>query len=119
MKIAAVLGSPHGMKQATGSILTSLLEGAKSAGAETEVYSMSKQQILPCLGCRVCGKEGKCVLHDEFNQINRALFEADGIVLASPNYFHNVSTQMKSFIDHCSVVVPLPDAERKIWGRGC
>jgi len=36
MKIAAVLGSPHGMKQATGSILTSLLEGAKSAGAETE-----------------------------------------------------------------------------------
>ena len=44
------------------------------------------------------------MLHDEFNKINRGLLEADGIVLASPNYFHNVSTQMKSFIDHCSVL---------------
>ena len=104
MKIAAVLGSPHGIKQATGSILKSLLEGAESMGADVEVYSLSKQQLLPCMGCRVCGREGRCVLHDEFNKINRGLLEADGIVLASPNYFHNVSTQMKSFIDHCSVL---------------
>ena len=104
MKITAVVGSPHGMERATGSILKSLLEYARNAGADTEVFSLSGQPVSPCMGCRICGKIGRCVLHDDFNRINNALLEADGIVLASPNYFHNVSTQMKSFIDHCSVL---------------
>jgi multimeric flavodoxin WrbA len=104
MKVVAVIGSPHGMEMATGSILKSLLEGVESAGAKTQVFSLSKQSISPCMGCRVCGSLGRCVLHDDFNQINNALLEADGIVLATPNYFHNVSTQMKAFIDHCSVL---------------
>ena len=60
MKITAVVGSPHGMEMATGSILKSLLEYAESAGADTEVFSLSEQPVSPCMGCRICGKIGRC-----------------------------------------------------------
>lgn len=104
MKIVAVVGSPHGMRKATGTIVKSLLEGAASSGAEVEIVSLAEPSLRPCTGCRRCGAAGRCVVHDEFNRINSALIEADGIVLASPNYFHNVSAQIKAVIDHGSVL---------------
>ena len=80
MKVVAVVGSPNGMHRATGEIVKNLLEGVESSGADVEIFSLSAPSPRPCIGCRRCGTTGRCVVHDEFNLINKALLEADGIV---------------------------------------
>jgi multimeric flavodoxin WrbA len=101
MKIVSVIGSPHGMKGTTGPIVNDVMEVAKDAGARTEIISLADNSVQPCRGCQTCSKTGQCVIDDDFGNIKKALLEADGIILASPNYMHNVSGQMKAFLDRC------------------
>ena len=110
MKIISIIGSPHGMKGTTAQVANYILEGAENAGAETAIFSLSDLSVKPCKGCEVCGKTGTCVIDDDYKIIKHAMIEADGIILASPNYVGNVSTQLKAFIDrsnnqiHCQIM---------------
>ena len=63
MKIAAFLtsSSHHGN---TATAVQTLLEGAKSAGAEVEIFYLNDYYIKPCIGCRVCEKTDKCIYGD-------------------------------------------------------
>jgi len=101
MKIISIIGSPHGTKGTTGPVVNGVMEAAKNAGAQTEIISLADNSVQPCRGCQVCSKTGQCVIEDDFSNIKKALLEADGIILASPNYMHNVSGQMKAFLDRC------------------
>jgi len=102
MKLLAVMGSPHGMAGNTGQLLEALVEAAKGAGAQVDLFCLSDMDIKPCRGCGACHKTGECVIQDDFAQVKKALLEADGIVLASPNYIFSVSAQMKAMMDRCS-----------------
>jgi len=110
MKVISVIGSPHGMQGAAGSIVNCITKAAQDAGAVTEIISLADALVQPCRGCRVCAKTGQCVIDDDYGNIKKALLEADGIVLASPNYMYNVSGQMKVFLDrsfsicHCQML---------------
>jgi len=101
MRIAAVIGSPNGMKGNTGKMLQAMLDGATSAGAEVEVFSLADLEVKPCRGCSVCHIKGECVIKDGFQSIRDGMLKADAIVLASPNYIFNVSAQMKAVLDRC------------------
>jgi multimeric flavodoxin WrbA len=77
-----------------------MLEAAEDAGAETEAFSLGDLSVQPCTGCmEVCHSVGTCPKEDDFEKIENAMIEADGIIFASPNYFVNVSAQMKALID--------------------
>ncbi len=99
MKIVAINGSPHGMKGNTGLLLKSLLLGAEEAGAEVELFALSKLDIKYCKGCHTCSKTGTCVHDDGMVAITKAVEQADGYVFASPNQVSGVSGQTKVFID--------------------
>ncbi|MBM4030413.1 MAG: flavodoxin family protein [Planctomycetes bacterium] len=99
MNIVAVLGSPHGMKGATGKVLEALLAAAKGRGANVTLFSLAKHKVGPCRACDTCHKTGRCPTHDDFNKIKNAALAADGLVLASPNYIFSVSGQMKCLMD--------------------
>jgi multimeric flavodoxin WrbA len=101
MKVAAIIGSPKGMKGNTGAVLGGVLEGAKAAGAEVTLFSLGDLKVAPCRACDVCHKTGKCSIRDDFDAILEAMVEADAIVLASPNYIFSVSAQMKALFDRC------------------
>jgi multimeric flavodoxin WrbA len=101
MKIVAILGSPHGPKGATGSLLAEVISGAKAAGAEVSLLSLTDYKVSPCFACDACHKTGTCPQKDGFSSIKAAMLEADGIVLASPNYIFSVSAQMKAVFDRC------------------
>jgi multimeric flavodoxin WrbA len=101
MKIAAILGSPHGAKGATGTLLAELARGARQAGAEVDVLSLTDHKVVPCVACDACHKTGVCPQKDDFHTIASAMTAADGIVLASPNYIVSVSAQMKAVFDRC------------------
>ncbi|MCX5894573.1 MAG: flavodoxin family protein [Proteobacteria bacterium] len=110
MKIIAINGSPNGASGNTGQVLAALMEGAREAGADTEVFLLGELTVTPCRSCRVCQKLGTCVIDDDYPKIKAAMIEADGIVLASPNYIYNVSAQMKALLDrsfsmfHCQML---------------
>ena len=45
MKIVAILGSPHGMKGTTGTLLAGVTSAAKAAGAEVKAFELSKIMV--------------------------------------------------------------------------
>jgi len=101
MKLVAILGSPHGMKGNTGQLLQGVLDGARSAGMETTLFSLAELTVKPCVACDCCHKTGKCSIKDDFETLKHAMCTADAIVLASPNYIFSVSAQMKALFDRC------------------
>jgi len=113
MKITAIVGSPRGMKGATGRLLDMVLEGAKTQGATAEIFTLRGQEVKPCKACDICHKEGLCPKKDSFQAIRESIDKADGIVLASPNYIFHVSAQLKAFLDRCGSVLHLQEFEGK------
>lgn len=91
-------GSPR--EKGNSSILADRsAEGAKSAGAEVESFSLHMMDIRPCDACDVCQETGVCVLKDDMQLLYPKLREADAIVIASPIYWFTMNAQTKLFID--------------------
>jgi multimeric flavodoxin WrbA len=99
MKIVVINGSGTGTSGATGRTLAGIVSGASEAGAEVETFQLTKLIINPCKGCHTCQKTGLCVIDDDYPKISEAMIEADGLVLASPNYISNVSSYIKALLD--------------------
>lgn len=99
MKVIGVLSSPHGKKSITRPLVEAALDGAKLAGAETEIIDVCKLKLKYCKGCHTCYSKGKCPQKDDFRAVLEQFLAADGIVLSSPNYIGNVTAQMKTLMD--------------------
>jgi multimeric flavodoxin WrbA len=99
MKIVVINGSGTGSAGATGQTLAGIVNGAREAGAEVETFLLTKLIINPCTGCHTCQKTGRCIIDDDYPKISEAMMEADGLVLASPNYISNVSASIKALLD--------------------
>jgi multimeric flavodoxin WrbA len=102
MKLVAILGSPRGMQGNTGTLLDGVLQGARDAGAAVTIFSLAELDVQPCRGCEGCHITGVCPISDDFAPIKAAMEEADGLVLASPNYILSVTAQLKALLDRCS-----------------
>ena len=113
MKIVSLVGSPHGEKGNTARLLNRVLEGAKAKGATSETILLKGDTVQPCLGCDTCHKKGGCVQKDRFEEIRGKIRQADGLILASPNYIFSVSAQLKAFMDRCCGVIHLMEFEGK------
>lgn len=115
MKVLAISGSPHGAKGNTEQILQPFLEGAREAGAETEVIYLKDKKINHCRGCFTCWTKtpGVCVHKDDVPGILEKLREAEVVVYATPLYVFTVSGLMKDFMDR---VIPM--AQPYIIRRG-
>jgi multimeric flavodoxin WrbA len=105
LKIVSILGSPHGGSGNTARLLGLVLDAAETHGARTEIVYLPGHNVLPCKGCDICHKRGKCIQKDEFEAIKEKIKKADGLILASPNYIFNVSAQIKAFMDRCCGIV--------------
>lgn len=113
MKIISLVGSPHGEKGNTAKLLSLVLEGAKEKGTTAETIILRGDTVHPCLGCDTCHKKGGCVQKDAFEEIRGKIQQADGLILASPNYIFSVSAQLKAFMDRCCGVIHLMEFEGK------
>ncbi len=113
MKLLAIIGSPRGMHGNTGQVLEAVLRGAREAGAEVVVRSLSELTINPCVACDACHRTGICAQKDDFRALWAAMREADMLVLASPNYIVSVSAQLKALFDRCCGPVHLMALEGK------
>jgi len=105
MRILGISGSPRGRNSNTRRLVERVLEGARSAGAETELVDLGELDIDFCTACGVCHVKGTCVLTDGIEPLRAKMLAADGLVLGSPVYFEGVTAQLKTVIDRLSDVV--------------
>jgi multimeric flavodoxin WrbA len=82
-------------------LLQQALDGAKSAGAETEYIRLRNFNIAPCVECNYCFKKGVCRVEDDYQVLSSKMLEADRLIFATPIFFMTVCAQAKALIDRC------------------
>jgi multimeric flavodoxin WrbA len=76
------------------------------------MIQFSGQKIRGCIACYKCfeNKDQRCaVKNDIANECIEKMLEADGIILASPTYFADVSAELKALIDRAGLVAKAND----------
>jgi multimeric flavodoxin WrbA len=106
MKVVAFNGSPR--KEGNTAILVNyVLKELDREGIKTEMIDLADKSIQGCKECYGCiaNKDGHCVNdEDDLNQMIDKMVEAEGMILASPTFFTDVSTEMKALIDRAGFV---------------
>ncbi len=106
MKVVAFNGSPR--KNGNTSILIkTVLEELEDEGIKTEFFQLGGKPIRGCTACMKCfeNKDLWCAVKDDvLNECLEKMIEADGIVIGSPTYFSNVSSEVKALIDRAGFV---------------
>lgn len=97
-KILGIMGSPrkHGN---THAMVDSILAGAKSSGATTEIVFLGDLNIKECNGCHVCWTGKECTKIDDMREMYAKVAESDAIVFGTPVYWYGPTALMKGFID--------------------
>lgn len=106
MKIVAFCGSPR-QQGNTYLLQKAVLAILADAGAETELVELAGSEMRGCMSCYVCflEKNGTCVLKkDIVNDCIAKMAAADAILLGSPAYFGDVTSEMKALIDRSGMV---------------
>jgi multimeric flavodoxin WrbA len=106
MKVIAFNGSAR-LNGNTAILINYVLEELKKEGVETEVYNMSSKKIRGCIACYKCfeNKDKLCSVKDDIlNECIEKMLQSEGIILASPTYFTDVSAEMKALIDRSGFV---------------
>ena len=98
MKLLAIVGSPR-LKGNTNYLVDAALKEATKLGVETEKIPICQYEVKPCLGHANCATFASCKINDDTGWILDNFCEADGVILATPVYYYNVTAQMKAFID--------------------
>jgi multimeric flavodoxin WrbA len=111
MKVVAFNGSPHPDGN-TAQAIEIVLKQLQDEGIVTEMIQIGGKKVYGCLGCRKCAelKNKKCIrTDDEMNYYIDKMIEADGIIIGSPVYTSNVTTEVKALIDRSNFVAKAND----------
>jgi multimeric flavodoxin WrbA len=105
MKVIAFNGSPRKTGNTYHAIQV-VFEALKKEGIKTEMIQLGGMDIKGCRACYKCfEKRNKaCLQKDAFNLFMGKMIEAEGIIIGSPTYFANVSTEVKALIDRAGLV---------------
>jgi multimeric flavodoxin WrbA len=106
MKVVAFSGSAR--KDGNTAILVRrVLSTLEKGGIRTELVQLAGEQIQGCNACNRCMKEQnrRCAVEDDIvNDCIARMDEAEGILLASPTYFADVSPSIKALMDRAGFV---------------
>jgi len=111
MKVIAINGSPRKGGN-TEFMLRKALEPIEEAGIETELIQIGGKPVRGCLGCYQCRKHKnkRCSNNtDIVNECIEKMIEADGMILGSPTYFADITSEMKALVDRAGFVAKAND----------
>jgi multimeric flavodoxin WrbA len=106
MKVVAFNGSPR-RDGNTVALINAVFAPLQEAGIETELVQVGGRTVRGCGGCMKCTEieNGCCIVeNDPMNEWIEKMRQADGIILASPTYFADVTAEMKALIDRAGFV---------------
>ena len=99
MKVLGIVCSPRKGGN-TEIMMEAALAGARSYGAETELWTASGKDLKPCDGCNTCRERGgECHIRDDIQELYPKIIEADGLIFGSPSYYMSATAQAKIVID--------------------
>jgi multimeric flavodoxin WrbA len=106
MKVVAFNGSAR--KDGNTAILVRhVFAELEKEGIETELVQLSGERLRGCIACYQCWqkKDGACAVKDDIiNDCIEKMKSAQGIILASPTYFADVTSEMKALMDRTGMV---------------
>ncbi|MCU0577777.1 MAG: flavodoxin family protein [Desulfobacterota bacterium] len=106
MKVVAFNGSAR-RDGNTAILIRQVFTELENNGIETDMVQLARKDIRGCIVCYKCfaNQDRRCsVKNDAVNECIEKMLEADGIILASPTYFADVTTEMKALIDRSGMV---------------
>ena len=106
MKVIAFNGSPR-KDGNTFALINHVFAALNREGIETELVQVGGNLIHGCTACYQCfdKKDGSCVIQkDIVNDCIDKMRQADGIILASPTYFADITPELKALIDRAGLV---------------
>lgn len=106
MKVVAFNGSAR-KDGNTAILINRTFTELSAAGIETEMVSLAGKNLRGCTACYKCSdnKDQRCaVTSDDLNLYLDKMLNADAIILGSPTYFADISTNMKALIERAGMV---------------
>ena len=99
MKVLGIVCSPRKGGN-TEIMMNEAMAGARSYGAETELWTVAGKELKPCDACGYClKKEGECHIKDDMQELYPKIIAADGIIFGSPSYYRSLTAQAKIVMD--------------------
>ena len=104
MKVMGFNGSPRKKKWNTVTLLDNALQGARSAGAETELVQLYDLSFSGCISCFSCKKlsrkeDGICAVEDDLSPVLDWVKEADALIIGTPVYYGSESAATRAFLE--------------------
>jgi multimeric flavodoxin WrbA len=106
MKVIAFNGS--GRKDGnTAQLLQMVIDELEKENIETELIQLAGKRLEGCIACYKCfqNKDKQCSIDsDDLNAFLAKMIESDGILLGSPVYFADLTSNIKALIDRAGLV---------------
>ena len=94
------INGSHRKEKATHLLLNYLMSKFQKKGFETEMVDLVDYRIKYCTGCNRCLIANKCSIEDDdMESLANKMLSASCIIIATPVYFANVTSVLKTFID--------------------
>jgi multimeric flavodoxin WrbA len=106
VKVVAINGSAR-KDGNTAALVKHVFQELEKEGIQTELVQLAGKPMHGCIVCRKCfeNKNKRCAVNNDYvNECIQKMEEADGIILASPVYFANMTTELKALIDRSGYV---------------
>lgn len=106
MKVTAFNGSPREDGN-TSTLIDYVFEELESRGIECEKIQIGGENIHGCIACMECRekKNRKCVIDDDIvNDCIRKMESSNGLIIASPTYYSDLTPETKALIDRAGYV---------------
>jgi len=106
MKVIAFNGSAR-RNGNTAILIREVFSELQDEDIATEMVQLAGKTIRGCTACGKCfdNQDKRCAIDNDFaNECIEKMVEADGIILASPTYFADVTAEIKALIDRAGYV---------------
>lgn len=111
MKVVAFNGSARKGGN-TALLINRVFAELKREGIDTELVELAGMPIRGCTACYGCfsNKDRRCALNDDIvNDAIGKMDDADGIIIASPTYFADITSETKALMDRAGMVARAND----------
>jgi len=99
MKVVALMASPF--RQGNSDLLLDqAIKGCESKGAKVDKIYLAERRIPLCCGCFECRGTGECKQFSSINGLLRKINTADALLISTPVWWFNMSSQLKALLDH-------------------
>jgi len=106
LKVVAFNGSAR-KNGNTAILIRYVFEELEKEGIETELVQLAGKRIHGCAACMKCfkNKDEQCSFDDDIvNECIEKMISADGIILGSPVYFADLTSETKALMDRAGMV---------------